>query len=147
MTDQEVVVRDSPSWNVSILKSPSGKIQNVSWKWILAHQYYMLAAEGQRRFEWEVEAQQIVEQRTWGNSNRHSWSFVTDTWVSFTDYSKRNSHVSNYNLYVTVCCGTPMLSFIVSIFLCFHFILFIRKEKMTISLLLSSFYISFVSLQ
>lgn len=69
------------------------------------------------------------------------------TWLSFTDYSKRNSHISNYILYVTVCCGTPMLSFIVYIFLCFHFILFIRKEKMIIYLLLSSFYISFVSPQ
>lgn len=54
---------------------------------------------------------------------------TTDTWVGFTDYSKDNSYVNNYNLYATVCYSIPMSPLIVSVFLYFDIILFIRKEK------------------
>lgn len=73
---------------------------------------------------------------------------TTDTWVGFTDYSKDNSYVNNYNLYATVCYSIPMSPLIVSVFLYFDIILLIRKEKKkTISSLLSYSHISSMSLQ
>lgn len=120
----------------------------VSWKWILAHQYCMLAAEDQRRLEWEVEAWQTVEQRTWGNYTQ-AFMNLHHTYMGefYRLHSKSNRYVTNYNLYVTVCCVTPMLSFIVSIFLVSTSSCLLEKRKMTVSLLLSSFYISSLSLQ
>lgn len=60
---------------------------------------------------------------------------IADTWVSFTDYSKSNSYVSNCNLYSTVSS--------IPTFLCFDTIPFIRKGQYLCHCLILAYHLCF----
>lgn len=122
VTDQEVVVRDilnascvlkMDTWSLILYIGSRG--QEEVWMW----------STGSPNSGTDENIQKLytgIHETFYRIHHRYLGGF-------FTDYSKDNSYVNNYNLYATVCYSIPMSPLIVSVFLYFDIILFIRKEK------------------